>query len=93
MKILKIIADGDYDALTFEEKFSGQRISDLILQVEAGKKLAYKDDESEEEATELSARVYEVGEIDERFLKFVRDEVQDYDYAKSSNFYLETQTL
>ncbi|MBT9167788.1 MAG: hypothetical protein DDT19_01131 [Syntrophomonadaceae bacterium] len=93
MKILKIIADGDYDALTFEEKFSGQKISDLIAQVENGKMLAYKDDESDEEATELNTRVYDVGEIDERFLQFVRNEVQDYDDVKHSNFYLETQTL
>lgn len=91
MKILKIIADGDYDACIFEEKFAGQKIADLIEKVEAKEKLTYKDDEGEEQ--ELFARIYEVGEIDERFLAFVRDEVQDYDDAKNSNFYLENQTL
>mgnify|MGYP001578046829 CR=1 FL=1 len=86
MKILKIIADGDYDALTFEEKFNGQKIADLILQVESGKILTYDD-------VELNAQVYEVGDIDDRFLKFVREEVQDYDDVKHSNFYLENQIL
>ena len=86
MKILNIIADADYSALSFEERNKGELISKMIEMVENG------DDIGEEEIG-FSAEVVEVGDIDKRFLKFIREEVQDYYAKKNSNFYLETEII
>ena len=93
MKILHILADGDYDACSFEAEDKGQKVSDLIVKVEAGEILTYKSQDGDVEHFDLDARVVEVGEIDKRFLDFVRDDVQDYDDSKHTNFYLENEEV
>ena len=38
-------------------------------------------------------KLLEFGEIDKEFIKFVRDEIVDYDLAKQSDFYLLEEIL
>jgi len=86
MRILIIDGEGDYDALEFENKYKGASVFDIIENLED-----YKAKESKDEFWSL--RVKEFKDIDPKFIDFVRLEVQDYDYSKSNNFYLETEII
>lgn len=93
MKAIYINGD-DYGALQFENKFKGTKVSDVIsnfqdyVLVEHGGNV-----EADEEDSYWEIEVIEVGEVSPEFLKFVRDNIQDYDDLKHSNFYLETQSI
>ncbi len=91
MKILKLIPNGDYESVVFENGFSGKPVTDLIKKVEAGEILSCEDDDGEE--ITFGFKVFEVGEISDSFLSFVRNEVQDEDDAKHSNFYVENSVV
>lgn len=86
MKILYVTSGDDYAALRFQDLYGGRTITDIIENI---------DDISaaveEDEGIELT--VIDVGEVDERFVRFIRDNIQDYDDSKHSNFYLETETI
>lgn len=92
MKILYIIAEGDYDASKFEMQYHGQLVGDLIKQIEGGIPLM-DNDEDYDEPVEFSTKIVETGPIDGQFLNFVRGDVQDYDDSKHSNFYLENEIV
>jgi len=84
MKILLIEHHNDYEATDFENTYYGQEVSDLIAKVENGEKLVG-------EAGELPVKVVTIPEetISKEFIRFIRNEVQDYDHSKHCNFYLE----
>jgi hypothetical protein len=76
-----LVSGEDYSALSFEKANAGVLVSDIIDNIE--------DYESDE--WELS--VHEFGEIDPKFVKFIKNNIQDYDMSKDTNFYLETEKL
>ena len=75
MKILLISGD-DYAANTFENEMGVEEAKKLI---EQGEKV---------ESDEFSGEVFEFGEVDEKFIDFIRNEIQDYDMSKHQNFYI-----
>lgn len=76
-----LVSGEDYSALSFEQANPGVLVSDIIDNIEK-----YESDE-----WELS--VQEFGEIDPKFVKFIKNNIQDYDMSKDTNFYLETEKL
>lgn len=92
MKILRVIADGDYDASSFESKYDGEKVSDLIKRVEDGEVFMNDVDMDEGDEYEFNLDTYEVGKVDPKFLEFVRD-CQDYDDSKHTNFYVENEVI
>ena len=78
MKILIISGDGDYAACAFEE--SGMTVEEAAKKVEAGEELS--------EDGEFEGRVLEFGEVDPKFVEWVKNEVVDYDDGKHTAFYV-----
>lgn len=78
-----LVSGEDYSALSFEQANPGVLVSDIIDNIEKY--------ESDEDEWELS--VHEFGEIDPKFVKFIKDNIQDYDMSKDKNFYLENEKL
>lgn len=78
-----LVSGEDYSALSFEQANPGVLVSDIIDNIEKY--------ESDEDEWELS--VHEFGEIDPKFVKFIKNNIQDYDMSKDKNFYLETEKL
>lgn len=88
MKVLLITGE-DFSASSFENKFKGTKVSDIINNLS---NYDYEGDpEDSEEYWELSALNF--GDIDPEFVKFIRQDIQDYDMSKDTNFYLETETI
>ncbi len=84
MKILHVYGDDDYGALEFENYFKGQSIKSIIEM--------FIDNEEEHDG-DFYMDLFEFGEVDEKFVSWIKDEFCDYDHLKHSNFYLETQTV
>lgn len=79
MKIVYVSGQCDFSALDMEE--SGE-LKSLVLKM-------LKDNITEiESEDESEVRIIEVGEVDQRFIDFVIDNIADYDLSKQSNFYL-----
>ena len=83
MKLLLVNGD-DYSALQFESSiYTVEEIIGLI------------EDKNEERLEEIKNelgytdfQLFEFGEVDPKFIRFVRDNIQDYDTSKSENFYI-----
>jgi hypothetical protein len=80
IRVLFVSGD-DYSALSFEKANPGVLVSDIIDNIEN-----YESDE-----WELS--VHQFDEIDPKFVDFIKDNIQDYDMSKDTNFYLETEKI
>lgn len=89
MKAILISGDGDYCAVHFESKFGGTPVKDIIENPE----LFEPTDEDEDEDETWSIEVIEVGEVDPRFVKLIRNEIEDYDSSKHKTFYLENEKV
>lgn len=76
-----LVSGEDYSALSFEKANSGTLVSDII------------DNIQDYESDEWELSVHEFGEIDPKFVKFIKNNIQDYDMSKDTNFYLETEKL
>ena len=76
-----LVSGEDYSALSFEKENAGTLVSDIIDNIEN-----YESDE-----WELS--VHQFGVIDPKFVDFIKDNIQDYDMSKDTNFYLETEKI
>lgn len=87
MKVLYIGNVNDFDAQIFEEYHKGQNVSDIIKKIESGDDLSGISEDGDE--YDFQAKILEVGEVDKRFVEFIRQEIQDYDDSKHHNFYLE----
>jgi hypothetical protein len=83
MKAILIHGDGDYSATEFENEHGGTPVIDIINNPDQ-----YK---SEDELWEID--VIEVGEVDQRFVDFIRNHIEDYDYSKHKTFYLENENV
>lgn len=79
MKIVYVNGQNDFSAIDMED--SGE-LKQLVKQMV---KDGITSTESEDEST---VSIIEVGEVDGRFIDFVRDNIVDYDLAKMSEFYL-----
>lgn len=84
-KVLYISGD-DYAKLSFENKYNGTPVIDIINDLESFK--STPDDE-----TYWELEVYEFENIDPKFAKFVRITIQDYDDSKHHGFYLENENI
>lgn len=80
-KVLFVTGDDDYHSLSFEQEYSGTKVSDIINNIEK-----YKSDEWE-------LKVFSFNEVDINFVKFIRQNIQDYDDSKHKNFYLESEII
>ncbi len=75
------VSGEDYSALSFEKANPGVLVSDII------------DNIGDYESDEWELSIREFGEIDPEFVKFIKNNIQDYDMSKDVNFYLETEKL
>ena len=80
MKILFIDGNADYHFTLFEQSdYSVEYIVKLCEKSES-KKISI-----DEEDVYFDAELMEFGEVDEKFIEFIKNK-QDHDYAKHSNF-------
>ena len=93
MKILHILGENDYDALTFESVYDGQHVDQIIKKLEKGEELVVPDEEDEE--YNLAFRIIDVPDIviSREFRDFIKNDLLDYDAGKHSNFYLATDII
>lgn len=77
MRILYVYGDDDYAATTFEGDY---KFNDIV------KKAEENDNEIEFEEG-MYAKILEFGEVDEKFIEFMK-KIQDYDDSKHHNFYI-----
>ena len=53
----------------------------------------YPDYDDEDEGETWSIEIIEVGEVDPRFVSFIRSNIEDYDTSKNVTFYLENEKV
>ena len=78
-KFLYINGEGDFSAIDIEESGELERIKKTML--EKGLTEMQAEDGS-------TCRMYEFGEVDEKFFNFVINTLCDYDLLKQSNLYM-----
>lgn len=83
-KVLLVTGDGDYGALQFSEEHSAKPVKDIIENLD--------NYSSADEEWNLEVLEFE-GNIDPKFVGFIRSRIQDYDDSKHTAFYLETEIL
>lgn len=74
MKIIYIQNENDYDALDFEQNH--KVTLELWQEIKDGKDIG------------LNAKAMEFGDVDPAFIRFVNNNMIDYDQAKHTNFYV-----
>lgn len=83
-KVLLVSGEGDFSVISFENAHGGTKIKDIIDNIEQ-----YA---SEDEEWSLEVREFD-GEIDQKFVKFIKSEIQDYDQSKNTTFFIESEVL
>jgi hypothetical protein len=78
MRVLLVKGDDDYGALKFEDEMGVEKAKELIAE---GKEI-----KSEDEGV-FYGEVFEFGEVDPKFVEFIRNKIEDYDTTKHVNFY------
>lgn len=76
-RVLLVTGVDDYHASSFEREYGGTPVKDIL------------DNLSDYESDDWELKVYEFGSIDPEFVQFIKDNIQDYDHSKTTNFYLE----
>lgn len=86
MKVILVGGD-DYSALTFEQ-------SEMSI-TEAYDKAVEKGGEFELDDGDgfFKVNAFEFGEVDKEFVKFIKNNIEDYDMAKNQTFYVVDETL
>ena len=87
-KVLEVFGDADYSVISFEDaerdgKVNRKELFDTAIAGKANETHVFEDDE-----TYFEYRAYEFGAVDEAFVSFVKDEVEDYDMAKHHTFFV-----
>lgn len=85
MKIIYIMGDNDYNALTFEEEYGtnpGIEVWNLI------KRNEFLVIETENGDVDVSAKALEFSIVDQNFVGFIKSTLIDYDASKHTNFYV-----
>lgn len=89
MKILTVFADlGDYGACIFEDNQKPGQAKEIWLEARLlgeGQNLVKNLNLDGDGGTDYVFRAYEFGEVDPKFIKFMRD-MQDYDSSKHENW-------
>jgi hypothetical protein len=86
-QVLYVKGNNDYSHNSFEREFGGTKVSDIIANLDK-----YKSKEIEgEEDWELEVLTF--GQIDPKFVKFVRMNIEDYDQSKQHTFYLDSEIV
>ena len=80
-KVLLVTGDDDFHANSFAQEHCGTPVEDIIDALEV-----YESDEWELE-------VFTFDCIDPKFVEFIKEYIQDYDQSKTTNFYLDTDTI
>lgn len=88
MRVLKVYSDGDYGAVEFENQYSGTLVKTIIDNIND-----YKQDVEEDWDADFLLHVYEFSDICPEFVKFIKEDIIDYDDSKHTTFYLETETV
>lgn len=88
MKMIYLYGESDFSALDFEKSkpISVNGLYDLA--VENGGKVEYEYTDAEGYDDTLYVSAYVFGEVDPRFIDFVRNNIEDYDRAKAATFYI-----
>ena len=84
MRILHVSGDNDYGALAFEKVYGTNKEGLTKAVKKAEENLGSFSEETDE--SQFDVKLHEFGEVDEKFIDFVRG-VQDYDDSKHENFY------
>ncbi len=86
MKILWITGD-DYSAASFKANFSASEIADQ-LKVGDPAKLFEHEVGIDGDGYYFEAELFEFGDVDPAFIKFIQGNVRDYDQQKHENFFV-----
>lgn len=97
MKLIEVSSDYDYGATMFEQSFHGTntKVSDFI-EGHFGKYqtlIDYTFEHNNCNLVTVQIELYEFGEVDPKFVEFMRHNFVDCDYCKCRNFYLENEIL
>lgn len=88
MKILLVTTDGDYGACLFEDTIEDATWPGIWDEAKASKNgQLTKELEADGEMTEFQFEAHEFGEVDPKFIDFLRDQ-QDYDDSKHKNWFV-----
>lgn len=82
-RVLLVTGD-DFAVINFESAHGGTSVKDILDDLE---KYNSEDDEWEFKVLEFE------GEIDPKFVEFIKSDIQDYDHSKHTNFFLETDII
>ena len=90
MKIIYVNGQCDFSAIDMEESGELKSLTKALVVANVVSNGVVDEIESSDEST---VKLLEFGEVDKEFIKFVRDEIVDYDLAKQSDFYLLEEIL
>jgi hypothetical protein len=97
MKLIEVSSDYDYGATMFEQSFQGTntKVSDFIADHfdEDQNVIDYEFEHYDCNPVTVQIELYEFGEVDPKFVEFMRHNFVDCDYCKCRNFYLENEIL
>ena len=90
MKIIKIRPVGDYDAIDFTRQYAPLKASELIQRVEGGETFNVTDGDFE-----MEFKIINIPEstVSPELKNFIRNEVQDYEDSKSSEYWFEDEII
>lgn len=90
MRMIYVSGDGDFSAIHFEQKFSGQLVSNIIKEIFNNSSIFTFENE---EGDKITCKLFNYTDIDSRFIEFIRNSMLDYDNSKHKNFYFEDETI
>lgn len=86
-KVLLVSGLSDYGVVSFEyyNKKNNMTLQDWVKRLESKEsKTEYIDTND----YDFSVELYTFGEIDKKFVEFIRDEIVDYDMSKHTDFFV-----
>lgn len=90
MKIIYINGQCDFSAIDMEESGELKSLTKALVVANVLTNGVVNEIESSDKSI---VKLLEFGEVDKEFIKFVRDKIVDYDFAKQSDFYLLEEIL
>lgn len=87
MKLIYVTGEYDYGALMFDQSIDNKEftLEEVASDMKAGdsKSVLVRNGEDC-----VDVKMYEFGDVDPKFIEFIRNTVQDYDDSKHQNFYI-----
>lgn len=83
MKLLRVIGHEDFGCTEFDEQYPNP--IDILPKLNAN---GYFETEESENSEGYEVELWEFGDVDPEFVKFVRLNFIDYEFAKAENFYV-----